>query len=351
MAVAGSGDAFVVNVTSPAGDPWLAVIDGGPSGTPSNSLLALLDHLDAGKRGIDLFAITHVDSDHIGGAIDILSGIQGGVLAYTVRNAWHNSFESITHDQRISREAGLRTATLSFADSLEVAASEEAVAVVASIAQGVTLADLLADLDLGGNPPFGALLTQGMIATWGDDLTIDVLGPTEEEIERLRTRWEQYVNDQGDGITAAALAASEIDQSVTNLSSVIMLLEHGTTRALFTGDARGDQIVAGLAAQDRLSSGTIELDAFKLPHHGSERSCTSEMFEAVVADHYLISGNGSHGNPSPITANRLIAALHGRAATVWMTHDVAGVADVLSAAPNITLYLPADDSPGVRLAL
>lgn len=32
-------------------------------------------------------------------------------------------------------------------------------------------------------------------------------------------------------------------------------------------------------------------------------------------------GNGSHGTPSPITANRLIAALHGRAATVWMTHE------------------------------
>jgi beta-lactamase superfamily II metal-dependent hydrolase len=100
-------------------------------------------------------------------------------------------------------------------------------------------------------------------------------------------------------------AAASLDQSVPNLSSLVFLLEHNGRRILFTGDARGDRIVAGLEELNLLTDGILEVDVLKVPHHGSERSCTGDLFETVRADHYFVSGNGTNGNPSVAMADRL----------------------------------------------
>ena len=39
--------------------------------------------------------------------------------------------------------------------------------------------------------------------------------------------------------------------------------------------------------------------------HGSDRNIDKRFFERVTADHYLICGNGGHGNPEPGTLQML----------------------------------------------
>jgi len=360
MAEARAGDAFVVTATGPGKPPWLAVIDGGPPGTPGRTLLPLLEAVLQDTPGhdriVDLLAVTHVDSDHIGGAIDLLADLQAGTLPVSFRSVWHNSFEDLTDDQRVTTSAKVHDALVArnVPDRPRTGVRlTEAQAVVASIGQGITLMELIRDLGLEGNEPSDdGVLVQGLIAQWPrGGPRIEVIGPTAEAIARLRRDWERNVNKQRNEFTAARQAAVSIDRSVTNLASLVFLLEHEGQSALFTGDARGDLIVQALRATGHLTRGPLEVNALKLPHHGSDRSCSVELFRRVLADHYLISGDGSNGNPSAVTAHRLRDALRGRTATVWMTHEIPGVSDYLGAAPNVTVLVPAEASAGVEISL
>jgi hypothetical protein len=38
-----------------------------------------------------------------------------------------------------------------------------------------------------------------------------------------------------------------------------------------------------------------------VPHHGSDNNATPEFFEQIVADTYVLSGDGQHGNPERAT--------------------------------------------------
>ena len=82
---------------------------------------------------------------------------------------------------------------------------------------------------------------------------------------------------------------------------------------LLTGDARGDHILQSLRDADLLNnSGRITVDVFKVPHHGSDRNVSTDMFRRIRARHYVFSADGKHDNPDDATLNMLTRA-RGRA--------------------------------------
>ena len=96
----------------------------------------------------------------------------------------------------------------------------------------------------------------------------------------------------------------KLDKSVANLASIVLIAEvdKGTEdekRILLTGDARGDKIIEWLKIANELNEGVAHFDVIKLPHHGSDRNVDLNFFKTVTADHYIVSGNGGHGNPEP----------------------------------------------------
>ena len=76
-----------------------------------------------------------------------------------------------------------------------------------------------------------------------------------------------------------ALAAEFVDESIHNLSSVVVLAEFDGKRMLLTGDARGDFILESLREAKLLKNGKLAVDIFKVPHHGSVRNAAAELFE------------------------------------------------------------------------
>lgn len=344
---AGPGDAIVVQ-TRQLGGPWTAVIDGGPPGTPARGMTEYLLDIappPADVRAsavVDLLAVSHIDNDHIGGAIDLLASTP--VVANTdppgiaVHAVWHNSFAALTRDKTLVASATLRDRVN---EHLAAAggSSIEAMAVVASVPQGIRLSSLVADNGLARNPPFGRLIIQGDVVDAPGGLRMTVVGPSKDDIEALRRHWMREVDGDLNANHQVVHAAASLDRSVPNLASLVFLLEHQRRRVLFTGDARGDRVVEQLEELGLLTRGKIEVDALKVPHHGSERSCTPGLFAAVRADHYLISGDGTNSNPSPTMIDRLCAARHGEPFTVWLTHDVPSVTARLRAEPNVALRL------------
>lgn len=86
--------------------------------------------------------------------------------------------------------------------------------------------------------------------------------------------------------------------------SIAFLLEHGSNRFLFTGDAEED------SEADMLKNGiSLKADVYKAAHHGSKTASTEEFLKAVDPEYAVISvGEGnSYGHPHAEVLNRLRA--------------------------------------------
>jgi hypothetical protein len=63
----------------------------------------------------------------------------------------------------------------------------------------------------------------------------------------------------------------------------------------------------------------------KVPHHGSANNLDDDFFERVVADHYVFSGNGEHGNPEREAIEMLFKARGKEPFTIHLTYPVAEI--------------------------
>lgn len=338
---AGKGDALLLRWTH-GGSEHQVLIDGGPAGTWAPVILPHLRALagtdPVGTQltlALDAVVVSHIDDDHIHGVLDLLQDIrnayqQARTVPVTVGSLWHNSFASLAGAGEVSDDPALQAAVAALAARPLLAGPSaaslpgEAMAVTASsIAQGQELDVLARGTGIDVNPDFRAA---GGYARAGAGvvlagMTLTVLAPNDEALGRLARLWRARAVPAADSDSAArALAAVLDDRSVPNLSSIVLLAEFGGRRALLAGDARGDHI---LEAVNPLApaGGPFHVDLFKIGHHGSRHSNSAALFEAVTADHYVISGNGEHGNPHPDTLQALFDTARGRPISVYLTND------------------------------
>jgi hypothetical protein len=121
----------------------------------------------------------------------------------------------------------------------------------------------------------------------------------------LRERWLEWKAKKKPGATIPGFS-KDLDNTVTNLSSIVVHVREGKRSMLLCGDAQGNLIVEGLADAKLLDgNGKIEVDLLKVPHHGSIRNFTPKLAGAVVADHYVFSADGSYANPDRATLDLL----------------------------------------------
>lgn len=298
------------------------VIDGGPRATWACSLRPRLEELrdehglDAGERlPIELLVVSHVDNDHIEGVIAMLEDLSGcarGQWLWQVENLWCNTFDDKATTNDLARLAKL--------DPGGAAAAGE----------GRSVRGLAVTLGIKRNGP-KAQMPAGFVARAAKapriplhDLKLTVLSPTLDELRKLQKKWDDWLAEHPAAIEGEA-AAVRRDTSAPNLSSIVLLAEVDDHRVLLPGDAGAEQILAGLEDAGVLpKGGHCEVDIFKLPHHGSIRNATLELFERVRARHYVISADGSNGNPDEATLELLGRVLDRDGdQTIWVTfaHD------------------------------
>ena len=142
-------------------------------------------------------------------------------------------------------------------------------------------------------------------------LELTVAGPMQPELLALQEAHDEWLREQKEKKhkdPKAALAAF-VDQSVPNLSSIVVLAELGGKCILLTGDARGDKILEGMELVGLIEKDAKRhVDVLKVPHHGSDNNMETIFFQRVTADHYVMSGDGEHGNPERATLEMLLEA-------------------------------------------
>ncbi len=117
--------------------------------------------------------------------------------------------------------------------------------------------------------------------------------------------------------------------SDSNNSSIVCMLEYGSFKFLFTGDA-GEEVESQLVSSGK----DLSCDVLKVGHHGSRTSSTASFLNAVSAEYGVICvGNNSYGHPTSEVLGRLSSA----GVSVYRT-DTHG--NVVFSTDGATLYLP-----------
>jgi beta-lactamase superfamily II metal-dependent hydrolase len=158
-------------------------------------------------------------------------------------------------------------------------------------------------------------------------------------------------------LESLANKVTSTDHAPSNGSSIAILLEHMGVSVLLGADAHPTVVVPALkalAAHRKLPL-PIQLDVFKLSHHGSRANVTVELLEAVQAQHYIVSTNGAiFGHPNDEALARVILK-GGSHRKIWFNYRTEhtakwGAAD-LQKQYEYGAELPAGDQAAVTIVL
>ena len=287
------------------------LIDGGPSRTYEKNLKPTLDKNLPSKK-LDLVILSHIDNDHVLGLLDLFEAIKteresGGSKVLAVSGLWHNSFNDLIRSNSDANRLmqDLFSSNQFFAVGNDSRSGElPALSALKGISEGRDLTKLAQNLNI----PINSQLGGDLIVSKEDNKVINlqnlkfyILGPTQKNIEKLRKTWDSWVRTHTQvGITPKDYEALQIlDASITNLSSIMFMVESEGKKLLFTGDGLGKDMLEVLSEKKMLDSeGRLHVDILKVPHHGSERNASREFFDTVIAEAYVISANGRDDNPS-----------------------------------------------------
>lgn len=264
------------------------LVDAGTPGTYERSLLPKINSViqSEGRCIFELFVITHIDADHIGGALRFLDELDKKRVK--IREIWFNGYFHLSNESPSEL--------------------------------GPTQGEMLTELIRRGKWPWNKHFGQRavMVPDAGPlpssvhaGMKLTLLSPTFEKLQKLKPQWGNVVRKAGlvpgaayakaqavlkDGFLGgdvATLASSPFkqDRAPANGSSIAFVAEFDGIRALFGADAHPSVLVDSLKRTPL--NGSCRLDAFKLPHHGSRNNVSLPMLDAFPAERYLISTNGN----------------------------------------------------------
>lgn len=328
------GDAILVRCVAAKGTTNI-LIDAGLASTYHDFVRPRLLELHAAGEDLAAFIITHIDADHIEGAIAFLAdnGDSTTPAVIPVRDVWHNSYRHLPLVGRTpSRDEATRV--LSQIPIVSLSAPGEI-----SARHGSTLAAQITRLHYPWNHAFGghAAVTESSQVrriNVQDNLRITLLSPTPPQLARLAREWRKELImlgvpstagnsldfelafeavllqrpteegvDESTTISSTHLAEApepstfREDRSITNASSLAFLLEFEGKSALLLGDGLPSVVLAQLqpllGSAPHLAAGLV-----KVSHHGSKRNTSPALLDRLRSDHFLVSTDGSkHRHP------------------------------------------------------
>ncbi len=302
--------------------PKHVLIDAGTPGTYKHLEKAVKRRFGASKPHFELFVITHIDADHIGGAVPLLE--KAPKLGLTFGDIWFNGWDHIVEKADLlgARQAEIVTETL---ETQNLPWNR------AFGGKAVVIDGKLPEKELAG----GATLT--------------LLSPWRRQLHDLIPKWKAelkeagLLDDQGNRLRPSDVLGGarraerptkgkivmddlleekfESDAAEANGSSIAFLFEQGKRRCIFTGDAHVPVVMKSLAKIRK--SGPVAADVVKIAHHGSKGNVSSDLLEKLDCCNYLISTNGSvFHHPDRAGVARIIRNPAGKP-TLYFNYDSA----------------------------
>jgi beta-lactamase superfamily II metal-dependent hydrolase len=306
MLPAGQGDALLVDWAS-GGEVHHVLVDGGPASTYP-TLYERIVGLGAPPR-LDVLVITHIDGDHIEGAVRLLQ--DRSALGLAVDDVWFNGWPQLAPQSgdRLGADQGEMVGALLQRDKLPWNDAFQGGPVCADVTEPLPSSRLLP----GGARAFvigpGPGQLRALRRDWGKVLRrIGVTpGHPEEALDRLARRRALA------GLSDRLGKQAALDNSVANASSIVLFFEFEGRTLLLPGDCHGDLLAAGIRRLITVRGGDrLRVDVFKVPHHGSRANVTPEVLSLVDTRRYLVSTNGARYHHPDVAAIERVLTTPGR---------------------------------------
>lgn len=285
---AGHGDCILLDINH-----FKILIDCGPKTfIIRNNVLARLTSLVGEHGAIDIAIVTHSDDDHIGGFEYLLdSSIKIKTIIFNglqdIPDIVNDSTVNISYKQdynlrkRLLEEKEIELKTL-------IRSSDPL------IFDGIKITSI--------NPTIEIL----------EKMLNDSDAKKEREEEKKRQKqisssdtYEVSVKDAFEKIKSNQDVFTK-DTSITNKSSISLIVEYGEFAGLFLGDAHADDIIEGLKSKGLEGH---KFDVVKLSHHGSERNTNIELLKLIGKTEYVLCANNEkkHKHPNNLVLARVLS--------------------------------------------
>ena len=293
-------DAIFISFTDDEGGTHNIIVDGGEIKQKkfcyTDRLKKRLEVLFERGESIDLWIITHIDNDHIGGLYHFINDMAFFEAHYEqLKEVWMNYGGNEDYDVQ-------RTGRIGYQD-------------------GKKLRDVLKERQVCIKQGIHAGYTATLI-----DTTITIVAPDENSLKRYIEWWNHKefrdAVQTADGLIKGGewdydkkfkdfdLSLYEEDNDVKNNSSIAFVLSYNGHQLLFAADSCSTILTKGLKDTDMMKDGKFKFDLMHIPHHGSCRNSSTLFLTNIECQQYVITGNGANRYrlPDKETIARLIAA-------------------------------------------
>ena len=297
MLPAGRGDFFIIKYGT-AREEHFIFIDGGDASATVLYKKILIDFLKHNKR-IDAIIFTHIDDDHIAGALGAVLSVPelppiGKIYLNTGQGVEDRCKDFVCngYPEHESREY------------LHSKHKQHSVPKALSLMEVLTargLSDKIISCTCQGEiiPMNGAVMK--------------IISPGMKELKKYLKVWNKEkikCTKQHAGIKREPLKdlityegeAVKEDTRAVNGSSIAFLLECEEARLVFLGDAHPSVCVDGIL---KFYPDGVQADLIKIPHHGSKHNFSEKMYQLLQSDRFLLSTNGAGVHPDPVFLGKL----------------------------------------------
>ena len=376
------------------------LLDAGYPDTYKKWISPRLQELSLAGQALTLFIVSHIDADHISGAITFLeeNGTSTDPKIIPIDQIWHNGFR---HVQKSSEFPNGQLDPLSkdiidsiINQSIIVPPGEER---RISAKQGSSVSALIL---AGGYNWNQAFFGKAVMADAGSpiieispNIRICLLSPVGDDLLKLEKFWRkelyklgfrekidnndlfddafefllmkermQQRNDIAKPISESGFNVENFlhmpfkeDSSITNLSSIAFVLESGEKKLLFLGDSRSSTIVHSLKKLYYPTETEFRFDFIQVSHHGSFSNNGPELFNITDSPNYCISTSGDkHDHPDPETVAWIISRKASFQRTIYFNYEHKMMRrlndDSLKSQYHYMVYAPVDNN-SVRITI
>lgn len=339
------GDCFLVTVYEPKKEVNL-LIDCGNSETYHNSIKPYLLDMSKQRRKIDYLILSHIHSDHIGGAIPLLldNGSADDPKIIEISNVIYNGFLGLNLELYEKKDCTAREKRI----YQGIISQGQAVLGKNITEKQITLNEELciSKLLIQGNYNWNAwnknelgvvVADSQMKIDIGNQSYIQFISPNREQLRRMNKKWELYVKriynripnidnlhirnafeafqwiinnvdyeNVQEMVSANVLTKEKIERMATsrysydytdeNMESIAFVLVCGNKKMLFLSDANIEVCRKNL--EQIYGNTPLKINLIKLPHHGSKRNISMRFLKQYYSDSYLISAGETKLRPS-----------------------------------------------------
>lgn len=262
------------------------VVDGGRASAYPHLRERLSLIAQAGEV-LELYVLTHIDADHIEGALSYLRDVDRPIIPQEV---WYNGQCEMAPTGKRSMAQG---------DAFSIALRALGWPVNVTFSNGVARV---------GTAPVPVNIA---------GLCLTLLSPDERHLAALGANWSKWYQQQtlrpragtrratkppvpNPLIVEDLISPGPADTELPNGSSIAFLAEWEGRRILFGADAHPDMLIASLEPMAQAEGGRYRVDLLKASHHGSAKNTSRRLMELIDCRRMAISTNGNiHGHPDP----------------------------------------------------